>query len=126
MPIKTEQDEYILPYAENICGIRVNKVSAASAATWTLEAENILGDYEQDSLTIQILPTRKINFDTRVQLDIGKATVKCSKHESYTKHCKIVDIYSGSTYHQCELYTSSVICIIGVVSHKVASEYLWT
>lgn len=105
-PIKTERNEYVLPYAKNICGIRVTDVSAASASIWSLEAESINGDYEKDSLTIQILPTQKTNFDTRMQVEIGKATVKCSKHESYTKHCKIVDIYYGNTFHECTLYTS--------------------
>ncbi|XP_065363778.1 uncharacterized protein LOC135957050 isoform X1 [Calliphora vicina] len=105
-PIKTERNEYILPYTEHLCGIRVSDVSASSAAIWTLETESVHGDTEQDSITIKILPPQKTNFDTRVQLEIGKSTVKCSKHESYTRHCKIVDIYNGGTHHQCELYTS--------------------
>lgn len=81
-------------------------VSAASAAIWTLEAENNYGDYEQDTVTIQILPMQKTNFDTRVQMEIGKGTIRCSKHETYTKHCTILDVYYGGTYHQCDLYTS--------------------
>lgn len=105
-PIKTERNELILPYAKNLCGIRVSDVSASSAAIWTLEAESVHGDFEHDSITIKVLPPQKTNFDTRVQLEIGKSTVKCSKHETFTRHCKIVDIINGGTYHQCELYAS--------------------
>lgn len=97
--------EHILPYSNTVCGIRVKDVSSASAAIWTLEAENDYGDYEQDSITIQILPLQKSNFETRVQLEVGKSTIRCSKPDT-AKHCKIVDLYYGGTYHECELYTT--------------------
>lgn len=92
-------------YSNTICGIRVNKLSAASAATWTLIVENIYGDIEQDAVTIEILPTQKINFETRVEKEMGKGTISCSKHASYTKHCKIFD-NTGQAYHECDLYTN--------------------
>lgn len=105
-PITTERDEYIRPYANDICGIRVNKVSTESAGVWTLEAENVKGFVEKSSITIEILPYQKTNFDRRLSLEIGKSTVKCSKHSNQTKYCKIFDVYNGQMYHQCELFTS--------------------
>ncbi|XP_075155690.1 uncharacterized protein LOC142229038 isoform X2 [Haematobia irritans] len=104
-PIETERGEKILPYTENVCGIRVKGVTAASAAIWTLEAENLFGDYEQDTITIHSLPLQKTNFETRVQMEVGKGTIKCSSPDS-AKHCKIVDVYYGGTYRECTLYTT--------------------
>ncbi|XP_058979008.1 uncharacterized protein LOC131802642 isoform X1 [Musca domestica] len=104
-PIDTSRGEHILPYENDVCGIRVMGVTAASAAIWTLEMENYFGDYEQGSATIQILPFQKTKFDTRVQMEFGKGTIKCSKPDS-AKHCKIVDLYYGETYRDCQLYTT--------------------
>ncbi|XP_073835029.1 uncharacterized protein isoform X2 [Musca autumnalis] len=104
-PMDTTRGEHILPYDEHVCGIRVMGVTSASAAIWTLETENEYGDYEQDSVNIQVLPFQKTKFDTRVQMEIGKGTIKCSKPDS-AKHCKIVDLYYGETYHDCQLYTT--------------------
>ncbi|XP_059223646.1 uncharacterized protein LOC106086382 isoform X2 [Stomoxys calcitrans] len=104
-PMVTERGEHLLPYADNVCGIRVMSVSSASAAIWTLEAENNYGDFEHDSITIHTLPLQKTNFETRVQKEIGKGSIKCSKPDS-AKHCKIVDVYYGITYRQCDLYAT--------------------
>ncbi|XP_037936959.1 uncharacterized protein LOC119670667 [Teleopsis dalmanni] len=105
-PITTSRNEIVLPFSSTICGIRVNNISSASAAVWTLEAENIYGDFEQDSVNVQILPAQKTRFDTHIQRELGKGSIACTKHDSYTKHCKIVDKQSNESWNQCEVYTT--------------------
>lgn len=100
--IITDRGEAILPFSATVCGIRVDKLTAASAAIWTLEAENAHGEFEQDQIKIQILPDQKTKFDTHVQREIGRGTISCSKHESYTKHCKIYDNETGESWNKCD------------------------
>ncbi|TMW47591.1 hypothetical protein DOY81_007336 [Sarcophaga bullata] len=105
-PIKIDRNESILPYAKDICGIRVNGVSTESETHWTLEAESVNGVVEQGLITVEILPYQKTNFDKRMISEIGKSTVKCSINPIYTKYCKIFDVYTGQMHYQCELFTN--------------------
>ena len=103
--IITSRGEVVHSFSSTICGIRVSKLSSASAAKWTLTVQNIYEDIEVDSVTIEILPTQKTRFETRVEMEVGKGTISCTQHSTYTKQCQILD-NSGEWHHECKLYTN--------------------
>lgn len=70
-----------------------------------MQAEYELSDIEEDAITIDVLPSQKTKFDTKVEMEMGKGSVKCSK-SAYTRHCKIFDNYYEEEHHECELFTS--------------------
>ncbi|XP_011181654.2 uncharacterized protein LOC105211747 isoform X2 [Zeugodacus cucurbitae] len=104
--IITAVGEEVLPFSSNICGIRVNKVSSASASLWKLEAENAFGDYERGELKLSILAMYKKHFNTSVQLAIGEGAISCSLSDTATKQCKIIDHKKNEIWNSCNIYTN--------------------
>uniref|UniRef100_A0A034WTH0 Ig-like domain-containing protein n=2 Tax=Bactrocera dorsalis TaxID=27457 RepID=A0A034WTH0_BACDO len=104
--IITANAEEVLPFSSTVCGIRVNKVSYASADTWKLEVENAFGDYERGELKLSVLATHKKHFNTSVQLAIGEGAISCSLSDTATKECKIIDHKRNQVWNSCNIYTT--------------------